>query len=146
MIIQNEIRTREIELWIIESVIGSFPTTRLGFRIKTEEFEGSFDRNIWIVNADIKETIEQMEKLEQTRYGKAILNSISPGEFHLQFRNIDAQGHLAVEFHISKEPFRNSYGDKLRVEFEIDPTSLPGIILEFEKLKTTANKGYKAST
>lgn len=69
------------------------------------------------------------------------LESMSPNEFHLRFRNIDNLGHLTVELKVRIESlYQKDYSDLIKVAFEIDPTSLPKIICELNEIKTYANK------
>jgi hypothetical protein len=137
MLIQNEIKSRSIELSVLESALDHYPSFRIQIHLVTEEFEGNFDRNIWISEADVESFINGLQKLDESRNGQETLNSMSPGEFHLGFKNIDKLGHLAVVLRIKKESsVDHTYHDDLKIEFEIDPTSLPKIINQLSQLIT----------
>ncbi|ARN71191.1 hypothetical protein BST91_05790 [Nonlabens tegetincola] len=141
MTIQNEIGTRKIELNVGDSEAGYYPSYRLNIKILTEELNAEFKRPIWIALTDLESFTQKLTELDKTRIGNEKLESMSPNEFHLRFRNIDNLGHLAVELKVRKEsPYQNDYSDLVKVEFEIDPTTFPEIIDELNEIKTMCNK------
>jgi hypothetical protein len=136
MTIQNEIGTRKIELNISDSEAVNYPSYRLKINLLTEELNAEFNRSIWISLTDLESFTQKLTELDKTRIGDEKLESMSPDEFYLRFRNIDKLGHLAVELKIRKlSPYQNDYSDLIKVEFEIDPTSLPKIINELNEIK-----------
>ena len=136
MTIQNEIGTRKIELNISDSELVNYPSYCLKINLLTEEFNAEFTRPIWIALTDLESFTNKLTELEKTRIGDEKLESMSPDEFHIRFRNIDKLGHLAVELKIRKSsPFQNDYSDLIKVEFEIDPTTFPRIINELNEIK-----------
>ena len=136
MTIQNEIETRKIELNISDSEIVNYPSYRLKINLLTEELNAEFNRPIWIALTDLESFTQKLTELDKTRIGDEKLESMSPDEFYLRFRNIDKLGHLAVELKIRKlSQYQNDYSDLIKVEFEIDPTSLPKIINELNEIK-----------
>ena len=140
MTIQNEIGTRKIELNVSDSETENYPSYRLNINILTEEITAEFKRPIWIALTDLETFTQKLTELDKTRIGDERLESMSPNEFHLRFRNIDKLGHLAVELKVRKEsPYQNDYSDLIKLEFEIDPTTLPKIIDELNEIKTYAN-------
>ncbi|MEQ9443418.1 MAG: hypothetical protein RIG62_30545 [Cyclobacteriaceae bacterium] len=141
MIIENEIKTRRIELTTVDSEKDYFPSYQLKIKLSTEEIQATFNRSIWISEADLDSFIVKLHDLETTRRGDEKLNSMSPGEFQLRFRNLDERGHLAVELQLMKKSYPDpEYSDLIKVEFEIDPTSLLNIVTGLNELKTHANK------
>lgn len=141
MIIENEIKTRRIELTIVDFELDYYPSYRLKIELSTEEMNATFNRSIWISETDLDLFLTRLNELEVSRKGDEKLLSLSPNEFYLRFRNLDVLGHLAVELQVTKEYYYNhGYSDLLRVEFEIDPTSLPKIIIGLKELKTHANR------
>ena len=140
MKIQNETKTRTIELTVVDSEENYYPSYRLRIGLATEEFQAEFNREIWISKVDLENFVARLESLENSRKGDEKLKSMSPDEFHLRFRNLDNLGHLAVELELKKDSKNdNSYSDLLRVEFEIDPTSLPEVMRGMNELKTQGN-------
>ncbi|WP_418510815.1 hypothetical protein [Corallibacter sp.] len=136
MTIQNEIGTRKIELNICDSELINYPSYRLNINILTEELNAEFTRPIWIALTDLEFFTQKLIELEKTRIGDEKLESISPEEFHIRFRNINKLGHLAVELKIRKSSsYQNDYSDLIKVEFEIEPTAFPRIINELNEMK-----------
>jgi len=138
MTIQNEIGTRKIELKVTDSETENYPSYRLNIKILTEELNAEFKRPIWIALTDLETFTQKLTELDKTRIGDEKLESMSPNEFHLRFRNIDKLGHLTVELKVRKESaYQNDYADLIKLEFEIDPTTFPKIINELNEIKTT---------
>ena len=141
MKIENEIKSKRIELVVVDSENDYYPSYRIQIGIKTDEFEGKFDRNIWLPEVDIDDFIERLSNFDKTRNGFEKLNSMSPDEFQLGFRNIDNLGHVSTQIQLRKESnIDNTYKDFLNIEFEIDPTSIRYIINGLKELKTQANQ------
>ena len=125
---------------VVDSEENYYPSYRLRIKLATEEFQADINRAIWISELDLEDFVGRLESLDNSRKGDEKLKSMSPDEFHLRFRNLDNLGHLAVELELRKVSKNdNSYSDLLRVEFEIDPTSLPQVIREMNELKTHCN-------
>lgn len=138
MIIENEIRTRRIELITVDSEQAYYPSYRLRINLSTEEIQATFNRSIWISEADLDSFVARLNDLETTRQGDEKLNSMSPNEFQLRFRNLDKLGHLSVEIQLMKGNYlAQGYSDLIKVEFEIDPPSLPKIIAGLNELKSS---------
>jgi hypothetical protein len=136
MTIQNEIGTRKIELNISDSETVNYPSFRLKINLLTEELNAEFNRPIWIALTDLDSFTQKLTELEKTRTGDEKLESMSPNEFYLRFRNIDNLGHLSVELKIEKGSiYQKDYSDFIKVEFEFNPTTLPKIINELTELK-----------
>lgn len=140
MTIENEIKSKRIELASVNSEDDYYPSYRILIGIKTEEFEGKFDRNIWLSEVDIDDFIGKLSIFDKTRKGFEKLNSMNPDEFQLGFRNIDNLGHISTQIQIRKESnIDNTYRDFLNIEFEIAPTSIDSIINGLKELKTNVN-------
>lgn len=136
MKIEDEIKSKKIELKVVDCEKDYYPSYRIQVRIKTEEFEGNFDRKIWLSEVDIDDFIRRLTVFEETRNGFEKLNSMSPDEFRLGFRNIDNLGHISAQVQLKRESnIDSSYRDSLDIEFEIDPTSMNKIISGLEGLK-----------
>lgn len=136
MTIQNELRTRKIELNISDSETVNYPSYRLEINLLTEELNAKFNRPIWIALTDLEAFTQKLTLMDKTRTGDEKLKSMSPNEFYLRFRNIDNLGHISVELKIEKNSaYQKDYSDYIRVEFEIDPTTFSKIINELAELK-----------
>ncbi len=135
MKITNEIKSRKIELIVIESVTEHFPSFQVQIIVETENIKTSFDNWVWISASDIEDFILSIDNLDQTRKGQAKLCSLSPGEFELTLKPIDLLGHIAVNLHFIKEDrIVNDYSFDIKVEFQIDPTSLQKIKMDMNKI------------
>lgn len=141
MRIENEIKSKWVELTVVDSETDYYPSYRIIIGIKTEEFEGKFDRKIWLSEVEIDDFIERLSNFDKTRNGFEKLNSMSPDEFQIGFRNIDSLGHISTQIQIRRESnIDKTYRDLLNIEFEIDPTSIKRIIAWLKELKTHATK------
>jgi hypothetical protein len=125
MIIENEIKTRKIEFIRIESVKERYPSHRVQIGIETENIKTDFNKHIWLSDTDIEKFLIELDALDRFRKGEATLESMSPGEMTLTFKPIDNLGHLSVSLRFIKEDQINrDYSFDVKVEFQIDPTSL----------------------
>ncbi len=135
MIIENEIKTRKILFNRIELVKDHYPSCQVKIGIETENIKSNYDDSIWLSFEDIEKFLVELEELDESRKGQATLDSMSPGEMILSFRSIDNLGHLSTTLQIVKEKsISNDYSFDIKVEFQIDSTSLISIRNEFQKL------------
>jgi hypothetical protein len=76
-----------------------------------------------------------LETLDKCKAGQAVLESMSPGELKLTFQAIDSLGHLSVPLYYKKEDrIDKDYSHEIKIEFQIDPTSLPTVRNELLEL------------
>ena|SRR5688572_30709594 len=135
MTIKNEVKNRRIEFTKIESIKEHFPSHRVHIGIETENIKTNFNNSIWLSDADIEKFLVELDALDKSRKREATLKSMSPGEITLTFRPIDNLGHLSVSLRFVKEDRANSdYSFDVKVEFQIDPTSLTAIRSDAIKL------------
>jgi hypothetical protein len=136
MKISNEVKSRIIEIAVIESVKEHYPSYQVVISLETENIRSCFSNFIWISGEDTQAFILALEKLDMTRKGLAVLKSMSPGEMSLIFRAIDDLGHLSVEFQIKKEDrISMDYAYDVSVSFQVDPTILPSVIKDLKMLE-----------
>ena len=135
MKITNELKTRKIDFLKIESVKEHYPSHRIQIRVETENIHANFNNYIWLSEADIDQFLIELETLDNCRAGHAILESMSPGELKLSFQAIDSLGHLSVTLYYRKEDrIDKDYSHEIKIEFQIDPTSLPNVRNELLEL------------
>jgi hypothetical protein len=135
MKITNELKTRNIEFLKTASVQGHYPGYQIEIRVETENIQTHFKNHTWLSDVDIEKFLIEIETLDKYRTGQAVLESMSPGELKLIFQPIDSQGHLSVVLHIKKEDRINKdYSYEIKVEFQIDPTSIAAVRKELLEL------------
>jgi len=71
--------------------------------LKSKSFSGS--TTTWIEGYDLKGFISELEALNTTLKGKAILGSASPDELHLEIKPIDNIGHFIFLIKIGRKTF-----------------------------------------
>lgn len=126
MKITNELKTRKIGFVKIESVKENYPSYQVQIEIDTENIKATFNNYIWLSEVDIRKFLIDLDALDKSRTGQAVLESMSPGEMKLMFQAIDRLGHLSVMLYCNKEDrVDKDYSHAIKVEFQIDPTSLP---------------------
>jgi hypothetical protein len=135
MTITNETKTRRIDFAKLESVREHYPSHRIQIAIKTENIQTHFDNYIWISSSDIEKFLSELSILDEQRKGQVTLESMSPGELELTVKAIDGLGHLSVTcYYIKEDRIDNDYSYSIKVEFRIDPTSIPAIKRELLEL------------
>lgn len=128
MIIENEFKTRKIEFRRIESIEEHYPSHKIGIEITTENIKADFNDHIWLSDKDIEKFLIELDELDRSRKGDATLGGMSPAEMTLTFKPIDSLGHLSVSLRFVKEDRINKdYSFDIKVEFQIDPTSLTSV-------------------
>ncbi len=141
MNITNQIKTRTIELEkVSDEEDYGYLSYQFACNIQTAEITTNFNRRIWIGASEIDQFIVKLQQLDETRMGEVELQGIRPKEFTLVIKGIDLLGHLAVNLRLEKEAiYSDTYWDKIEVEFEIDPTSIPYIIQDLKRVRTDNN-------
>jgi hypothetical protein len=74
---------------------------RLKVSVCIKEFSGSYE-NVWISKDELKRFLIDFTKLEEKREGKAIIESMNPDEFWMEFKIIDRAGHMGVEVQLKR--------------------------------------------
>ena len=80
--------------------------------------------------------LEGLRELERTRRGKAHLVAMSPAEFQLAIFATDRAGHMAAEGWVGREYAGRDgvFHDRVCFRIEIDPSTLPLIVRQFEAI------------
>jgi hypothetical protein len=87
----------------------------------------------WIVDAAWEGFIGQLRTVEARRQGRAILDSASPGDLHLEIFSTDSAGHMAVQGQVRWRTPEN-FELLLRFGFAFEPDELPRVLAELEGL------------
>jgi hypothetical protein len=85
---------------------------------------------IQILPATYESFLQKMIRLENERQGSASLTSASPEALQLRFQSLDRLGHMMVEGQIGSYVYvgGKSFVQKLIFGFELEPSTLPGIV------------------
>ena len=80
----------------------------------------------WVVGSDWRRFMQQLQQLERTRTGHAVLLGASPGDLDIKFAVVDAAGHMSVSGAVA---WRTSDGFLQRLEFGFffDPGMLASV-------------------
>ena len=94
-------------------------------------FSGA-NQSVWFGRPDIERFVADLRALDESREGSAELESMSPGECVLKFRNCDKLGHLDLEVAIARAVYDFGEADhfRCRIRFEVDPTAFSSMIDE----------------
>jgi hypothetical protein len=94
-------------------------------------FSGT-NQSVWFGRPDIDRSLTDLRALDESREGSAKLESMSPGECVLKFRNCDKLGHLHLEVAIARAVhyFGETDHFRCRIRFEVDPTAFSSMIDE----------------
>ncbi|MEH2079597.1 MAG: hypothetical protein V7K89_06165 [Nostoc sp.] len=101
-------------------------------RVQSSGFTGQARR--WIDGFSLRSFVEDLQKLENQRQGKAEVSSMSYDQFWLKICSIDSVGHMALFGRLSR--FESKLGCKHLLEFgfSFDPSVLPSIVKNFEAI------------
>jgi len=104
-------------------------------RVSVGDFSG---RNPRVgIGADVQQVfLRDLRGVECDRRGEARLQSMSPDEFELVVRVVDAPGHVWLEGQIGRLRYTGRRYDRLLVKFafEIDPSALPVLMADLAGL------------
>jgi hypothetical protein len=105
---------------------------RISVAVRFAAFAGAV--SVWIDQDVWAGFIRQLQLLEQTRSGEALLESMTPGELRLRFHSLDRAGHMGVEGELLRYAYRQTEGGRpVRLQFptlEFDPGVLASFVME----------------
>lgn len=130
-----------LELAIAERcrVVHGLGDTRFVVRVRVGGLSAAFTAEAlcWVDLSALAAFAEQLRVLEEQRQGSATLESMSPGEFQVEVRNIARAGHMAAVGQVGRwlgvgsgEPYWSAV--TFRVLF--CPSELPVLVREFSAL------------
>lgn len=105
------------------------PSRRLAIESQLGDFSGRYDQ-VWVEQAQLERFIAETTELERTRRGTATLQAMSPDEFLLHIKVIDAAGHVAVTVQIRRRGYVGQEHQRFGLEggFELEPSTLPALV------------------
>ena len=100
-------------------------------RVATAHAAFTGESPVWVDALALGNFVEQLEMLNETRDGSAILESLSPGGMRLEIRNTDRSGHLGAFGHIARRFVLGEQDSVINFGIPFCPTELARIIREF---------------
>lgn len=119
-------RSDYIEIVATERVPKPLPCagdTRLAVSVQVQGFIGG--GSAWVNATRLEAFVARLRELEAHRQGDAEIESLSPGQFWLQFSATDQTGHMVLAGRLSCGQQTLEFG------FEFCPTLLPAIVQGF---------------
>ncbi|WP_159668938.1 hypothetical protein [Andreprevotia sp. IGB-42] len=128
-----------VELSLLERIPKGLPNegnVHISVRATLGEFS-AFHKSVWIEEEPLNRFISELSILASTRSGSAILESYSPEDFRLEFRNRDTLGHIVIEIQLCQYQYSGPtyWPIKLSGGFEADPSSIKCILDGFINLQ-----------
>jgi hypothetical protein len=108
---------------------------RVAVQVALGEFKGGYE-SVWLEEPHLRDFVEQLAKVENTRTGTVTLKSASPDEFVLTIRSRGPLGRFVGEVSLCRHRYFDStlWPATVSGGFEIDPTSIPLLLDEFRSL------------
>lgn len=132
MIIQGEDKQSYIKIHVDKE---DFMGIRFGVETQSRGMSATLG-GIYMVNTDITNFVSALRTLENKRSGEACLQSAFPEELDLSIRAVNRQGHILVSLRIHDLSYYDDLmiPNSLEVCFGIDPTTLPTLLKQFERV------------
>ena len=94
----------------------------------------------WVAAHEMSDFVRDLERLEDTRQGRAALRSMSPGELELCISSLGTTGHVRAEIRLSRFVFRRDWErPAVSVGFDFDPSHLPALVRSAQSLVAYQN-------
>jgi len=93
-------------------------------RANSNGYAGQND--LWVSYRELRNFCSGLINLEKKRKGETVLESLSPGELHLQIFSIDSLGHMGIRGTTGFQVFggTDSFPHSVTFGFEFDPSQL----------------------
>ncbi len=111
-------------------------------KLMSSAFNADLDR-VRIEETELKGFVRDLIKLEEVRQGEIALSAENPDEFTLGLKSIDRLGHFEAELHLG---IGEGYKNSLNVSFEIDPSSLPVLLMHLQGCEDSYKDENKMKT
>jgi hypothetical protein len=98
---------------------------RMQVRVRLKDFSGQYS-GVWLAKPDLERFVADLQQLVENRRGKVRLESLTPGEFWVEIRSVDALGHFELEVQLKRYQYSGPtcFPTAVSGGFEIDPTQL----------------------
>lgn len=106
---------------------------RLSVFVRTPSFRGTYGE-VWVDQERLDAFLADLRRLEAERSGEAVLESWSPGEFHLAFRAVDGAGHIGAEVTLTRHELgsHRRHANRVGWDLEVPAEDLLRLIDDFE--------------
>lgn len=86
--------------------------------------------------------LRQLKAFQQSPKGEVTLESMSPGEFHLQFKAVGKRYHVVLEGRLNRTIYQaeSALLNTLQFAFRVDTSYLRGIVGDFEVLLPSSER------
>ena len=107
----------------------------IGVKVSANGFLAHKD-SIGINLASFGVFLRQLKAFQQSPKGEVILDSMSPGEFQMQFKAVGKKYHVVVQGQLSRTIYQaeSALLNTLQFAFRVDTSYLRGILSDFEAL------------
>lgn len=111
----------------------------IGVKINANGFTAQKD-SIGINCESFAAFLRQLKSFQEEHKGEVILDSMSPGEFQMQFKAVGKRYHVVVQGQLSRTIYQaeSALINTLQFAFRVDTSYLKGIVSDFEALTTKA--------
>ena len=121
-----------LELRVLETGPQDF---HIGVKVSANGFVAHKD-SIGINSESFGVFLRQLKAFQQSPKGEVILDSMSPGEFQMQFKAVGKKYHVVVQGQLSRTIYQaeSALLNTLQFAFRVDTSYLRGIVSDFEVL------------
>jgi hypothetical protein len=141
MRIKAELENSVIDFEFVEAELVRYPSLAITIEVMSRGFSGRVYA-VWFRLSDTEDFLRQLVALERSRQGEGRLRCMSDESEYapLRFRifSTDKLGHMAIEAEVLKTAYigyqTRLVANKVSVNFDIEPSSLPGILNDFRGL------------
>lgn len=121
-----------VEIRLLETGRSDF---YIGVKVTANGFVAQKD-SIGINRDGFQVFLQQLRAFQEQPAGEIILDSMSPGEFHIQFKAVGKKYHVVVQGQISRTIYQaeSALLNTLQFAFRLDMAYLRGIADDFEAL------------
>lgn len=113
----------------------------IGVKVKANGFVAHKD-SIGINKESFGVFLRQLKAFQQVPKGEVIIDSMSPGEFQMQFKAVGKKYHVVVQGQLSRTIYQaeSALLNTLQFAFRVDSSYLRGITHDFEALLPSESK------
>jgi hypothetical protein len=112
---------------------------RVGVTIGSHGFRGHME-DVWIDDLALTQFLGHFNALIESLQGTAVLESMSPDEFHLEIAPLDSRGHFQIAASLNRRAIqgRANRNDKVSAMLEFDQAELGPILGAFKSLLSSS--------